>query len=118
MANKNIAVIPARRNSQGFRFKNRILFNETIDFLNKIKWFDEKIISTDDEVLIKKAKKFHLRVLKRSKKNSKNNISIKSVMKEVKEKIRPDSSDRIWLIYLRMAQQKIKTVHVRFLYNS
>ena len=47
MANKNIAVIPARRNSQGFRFKNRILFNETIDFLNKIKWFDEKIISTD-----------------------------------------------------------------------
>ena len=68
MANKNIAVIPARRNSEGFRFKNRILFNETIDFLKKIKWFDQKIISTDDEVLIRKAKKYNLKTLERSKK--------------------------------------------------
>lgn len=108
MANKNIAVIPARRNSEGFRFKNRILFNETIDFLKKIKWFDQKIISTDDEVLIRKAKKYNLKTLERSKKNSKNNISIKSVMEEVRDKIKPDPSDKIWLIYLTIPYKNKK----------
>ena len=54
---KNIVVIPARRNSRGFKFKNRILFENTLNFLKKINWFDEKIISTDDTELMKRAKK-------------------------------------------------------------
>ena len=68
MKGKNIAVIPARKGSKGFKFKNRILLNETLNFLKEITWFDEKIISTDDEVLIRKAKKADLKILKDQKK--------------------------------------------------
>ena len=96
---KNIVVIPARRNSRGFKFKNRILFENTLNFLKKINWFDEKIISTDDTELMKRAKKANLKIIKRSK-NSKNNISIKKAMEEVVDKVKPNKNDLIWLIYL------------------
>ena len=90
---KNIVVIRARRNSRGFKFKNRILFENTLNFLKKINWFDEKIISTDDTELMKRAKKANLKIIKRSKKNSKNNISIKKVMEEVVDKVKPNKND-------------------------
>ena len=52
-------IIPARRNSKGLPFKNRMLFEYTIksipyEFLNSV------IISTDDEVIIEKCKSLDL----------------------------------------------------------
>ena len=38
---KNIAFIPARKNSKGLKFKNRLLFNETAKFLENINIFSE-----------------------------------------------------------------------------
>ncbi len=108
MKGKNIAVIPARKGSKGFKFKNRILLNETLNFLKEITWFDEKIISTDDEVLIRKAKKADLKILKRSKKNSKNNVSIKKVMEEIVNQINPRPNDKIWLLYLTIPYKNKK----------
>ena len=49
---------------------------------------------------MKRAKKANLKIIKRSKKNSKNNISIKKVMEEVVDKVKPNKNDLIWLIYL------------------
>ena len=108
MKSKNIAVIPARKNSQGFKFKNRILFDETLNFLKDINWFDQKILTTDDEVLINRGKKNDLKVLKRSKKNSKNNVSIKKVMEEVVDQIKPEPDDKIWLLYLTIPYKNKK----------
>ena len=54
---KNIAFIPARKNSKGLKFKNRLLFNETAKFLENINIFSETILSTDDEYLIEEGKK-------------------------------------------------------------
>ena len=54
---KHIAIIPARKNSKGLKFKNRILFNYTAKFLKKIKWFNQVIVASDDEYLIN-SKKF------------------------------------------------------------
>ena len=45
---KHVAFIPARKGSKGFKFKNRILFSHTANFINQIDWFDEVIVSTDD----------------------------------------------------------------------
>ena len=57
---KHIAIIPARKNSKGLKFKNRILFNYTAKFLKKIKWFNQVIVASDDEFLINSTKKFKL----------------------------------------------------------
>ena len=48
---KHVAFIPARKGSKGFKFKNRILFSHTANFINQIDWFDEVIVSTDDPVI-------------------------------------------------------------------
>ena len=78
-----------------------------LNFLKEITWFDEKIISTDDEVLIRKAKKADLKILKRSK-NSKNNVSIKKVMEEIVNQINPRPNDKIWLLYLTIPYKNKK----------
>ena len=42
--NKHIALIPARKGSVGFKFKNRLFFDRTADFLDSIRWFDKVIV--------------------------------------------------------------------------
>ena len=66
---KHVAFIPARKGSKGFKFKNRILFSHTANFINQIDWFDEVIVSSDDPVINELASQiwlFYLTVLYRS----------------------------------------------------
>ena len=55
--NKNIAVIPARKNSRGVKFKNRIFFNLTAQFVEKLRFIDKTIVTSDDKFILSKAKK-------------------------------------------------------------
>ena len=54
-------VIPARRNSKGLPFKNRLLFEHTISTI-PTEYFKNLLVSTDDEVLIEKCKSLGLNV--------------------------------------------------------
>jgi CMP-N,N'-diacetyllegionaminic acid synthase len=54
-------LIPARRNSKGLPFKNRLLFEHTISTI-PTEYFKNLLVSTDDEVLIEKCKSLGLNV--------------------------------------------------------
>ena len=48
MNNKHIAFIPARQGSVGLKHKNRLFFDNTANFLDKVDIFDEVLVSSDD----------------------------------------------------------------------
>lgn len=104
----HIAIIPARKNSKGLKFKNRLLFNYTKDFLKKINWFDKIILASDDNYFIKKCNKANFFFYKRDKKNAKDNSSIKSLMQEIKKKKLLDGETIIWLFYLTIPEKNQK----------
>ena len=103
---KHIAIIPARKNSRGLKFKNRLLFNYTKNFLNKIKWFDEIILASDDDYFRSKCKKANFSFYKRDKKNAEDNSSIKSLMTEINKKFNFHNNTIIWLFYLTIPERK------------
>tara|TARA_B110000503_G_scaffold134629_1_gene213925 strand:+ start:79 stop:735 length:657 start_codon:yes stop_codon:yes gene_type:complete len=104
--NKHIAIIPARKNSKGLKFKNRLLFNYTKNFLKKIKWFDEIILASDDDYFRSKCKKANFSFYNRDKKNSGDSASIRSLMQEINEKFCFDKNTIIWLFYLTIPERK------------
>ena len=67
---KHIAFIPARKGSVGFKFKNRLFFDRTADFLDTISWFDKVIVSSDDNDILNKAIERDYSIHQRSKKLS------------------------------------------------
>ena len=103
----HIAIIPARKNSKGLKFKNRLLFNYTKKFIKKIKWFDKIIVASDDEYFASKCKKTNFFYYKRQKKNSKDTSSIKEVMEEIITKFKLNNNTIIWLFYLTIPDRKI-----------
>ncbi|MBD1164740.1 hypothetical protein IDG86_03070 [Pelagibacterales bacterium SAG-MED13] len=105
---KHIAIIPARKNSKGLKFKNRILFNYTAKFLKKIKWFDQIIVASDDEFLKNSSKKFRFNFYNRDKKNARDNSSIKSLMQELVKKLQINRNYILWLFYLTIPTKEKK----------
>ncbi len=72
-------LIPARRNSKGLPFKNRILFDNTVNIIpNNLR--NRILVSTDDEVLIEKAKSLGLNVSVRPDNLAKDETSTKDVI--------------------------------------
>lgn len=103
---EHIAVIPARKGSKGFKYKNRILLDNCLKFVKKIHWFDKVIITSDDDRIINKAKKNRLIFINRSKKLSNGKVSIKSVMIDVVKKKNLNADDIVWLIYIPLIGKK------------
>ena len=97
---KHIAFIPARLGSKGLKYKNRKLFNYTSSFLNKIKWMDEVVVSSDDLHIKKLALKNSYQFHKRIKKFSGAKSSIKSVLEDFISKNDFSEDITIWLFYL------------------
>ena len=104
---KHIAIIPARKNSKGLKFKNRLLFNYTKNFLKKIKWFDEIILASDDDYFRLKCKKSNFSFYNRDKKNADDSSSIKSLMQEINKNFCFNKNTIVWLFYLTIPEKKI-----------
>ena len=100
MNNKHIAFIPARKGSVGLKYKNRLFFGNTADFLDKIDIFDEILVSSDDSEVITCAKKRNYLTHNRKPELSGSSVSIKSVLENVIAEMNIDSETYIWLFYL------------------
>jgi len=101
-------VIPARRNSKGFPFKNRALLHKTLSLIpSHLK--NDVIISTDDEYIQDAGNKEGLYVLQRDPITASDTASMKSVLLEVVDKMSWNGVDIITL-YLTYPQRTWKTI--------
>jgi len=84
-------IIPARKGSVGFPFKNRKLFNYTANIIPK-KFSNNTIVTSDDEYILKEAKKYCFSLLNRDENLSSNEASVKDVIIDVirKKKLQKD----------------------------
>ena len=103
----HIAIIPARKGSKGFPFKNRLFFDNTGDFLQKMGWFKEVVVSTDDEVIMDMAVHKGFKIHKRSKKLAGDAISIKMVMTEIVSDLNFGPDTILWLFYLPILYKNV-----------
>ena len=92
-------VIPARKNSKGLKFKNRMLFDDTFSKIPPSQ-YQNVILTTDDEVLIEKVAHTKITTVRRSEDLSQDTTPIKSVMKDVVKQCKLDSNTAIVMLYL------------------
>jgi len=97
---RHIAVIPARMGSQGLPFKNRMFFDQTADFIDKINWFDAVITSTDDPVLIKNSRERGYQVRERPESLSGPAVPIKEVFNDLVGELEFSPNEVLWLFYI------------------
>ena len=97
---KNLALIPARKNSKGIKNKNRILFDNTANFYKKLKFIDKSIVSSDDDIILKKSVKYRFTNHHRKSSFAKDNTSIKKTIINICNEMKLDKNDIIWLFYL------------------
>jgi CMP-N-acetylneuraminic acid synthetase len=111
-------LIPARRNSKGFPFKNRKLFKHTVKvFPDNLK--QRVYVSTDDEVIKKIATEHKINVLHRPEKLGRDETSMKEVLQHFKHSLKNAEKDtNIVLLYLTYPQrtwQDIEDIYTYFL---
>ena len=99
MTDKVKLLIPARRNSKGLPFKNRLLFEHTIDTI-PTEYFKDLLISTDDEVLIEKCKSIGLNVSVRPDNLSLDETSTKDVIQYHIDNNDINFGDTVIMLYL------------------
>lgn len=108
---KNIAVIPARKNSKGIKFKNRTFFNLTANFLKKLDFIDSVIVTSDDPIILKKAENNNFKIHKRKKKYAGDKISIKKTLLNLIKEQRLNKNDNLWLFYIPLVNREKKYFH-------
>ena len=86
--------------SVGFKFKNRILFKYTHDFLTKVNWFERIVVSTNDPEIKKIASACGYETHNRSEYLSGHKIPIKDVVKSLIEDLKINDKAILWLFYL------------------
>lgn len=102
-------VIPARRNSKGLPFKNRILFYQTV---NKIptKLYEQVIVSSDDEVIIEECGKIGLMCDVRDSTLAEDTTSTKEVLTDLMNRGLIAEEDTVVMLYLTYPERTWKDV--------
>ena len=102
-------IIPARRDSKGFPFKNRKLLDYTINNI-PIELHEKTIVTTNDEKIIEKLSSTNINVLRRDEQLCLDDISIKDVMLDVVKKFQMKSNDTIVMLYLTSPDRKFSDI--------
>ena len=104
---KILALVPARSGSKGIKNKNirkingKPLIKYTLDFINKLKFIDLKIVSSDGLKILKLAKQNNFIGIKRPKVLSGDKVSDFSVIKSVLNNSEVIKSKCDYIIYLQ-----------------
>lgn len=99
MINQVKILIPARRNSKGLPFKNRLLFDHTFNSI-PVEYHGNILVSTDDEVLIEKTKSLNLNVSVRPDNLGLDETSTKDVIQYHIDNGDINKNDTVIMLYL------------------
>ncbi|MFX1385282.1 MAG: cytidylyltransferase domain-containing protein [Promethearchaeota archaeon] len=102
-------VIPARKGSKGFPFKNRKLLKFTLKIFPN-EYHKDIIITTDDEHIIDQVKNTEITIVRRDEELSNDNASIKPVLIDVIHKCGLNDDDDLILLYLTYPQRTIEKI--------
>lgn len=100
-------IIPARKNSKGFKFKNRSLFFKTAESLKSI---SEKVIISSDDEQIESLNSFGFNFHKRSAHLSSDKISIRPVLEDVASTYKLKPNDNLILCYLTYPERTLNDI--------
>ena len=106
-------VIPARKHSKGFPFKNRVLLDYTLNSIPK-EFHKDIIITTDDEVIIDKVKGTNITVVKREESLAGDDVSIKAVLIDVIQKCNLKDDNDIIKLYLTYPQRTFEDIETAY----
>jgi CMP-N-acetylneuraminic acid synthetase len=113
-------LIPARRNSKGLPFKNRLLFEHTISTI-PTEYFKNLLVSTDDEILIEKCKSLGLNVSVRPDNLALDETSTKEVIQYHIDNNDISLDDTVIMLYLTYPERTwsdIQDAHIFFTENK
>jgi CMP-N,N'-diacetyllegionaminic acid synthase len=116
---KILALVPARGGSKGIKLKNlkkingKSLIQITSEFIDKCKFFDLKVVSSDNKKIIEHSKDLEFEIVKRSNKLSGDRVSDFQVIQEslifIKDNLKYDFD---YLIYLQPTSPVRKKKHL------
>ncbi len=110
-------VIPARKNSKGFPYKNRKLFDFTINQI-PLELHKQTILTTDDDEIIEKVASSKIKILRREEKLCLDETNIRDVMLDVIEKFSIGSEDIIIMLYLTYPNRNFSDIEKIFKYYN
>ena len=102
-------IIPARRGSKGLPFKNRKLFEYTINSI-PASLRENVIVTTDDEKIQARAQEYELIVRNRPEELSGDAVSIKCVLEDVIDYYKLLPEDNLILLYLTYPERELKDI--------
>ena len=92
-------IIPARKGSKGLPFKNRKLFDCTVNTIPQ-ELLSDVYVSTDDEVILEKAATKNIAIIKRKEHLAQDNTSTKDVMIDAIKSLSLDPLETVLMLYL------------------
>lgn len=101
-------IIPARKGSKGFPFKNRKLFHYTADII-PMGSYEDVYVLTDDPVIAKEAAFYDFNVIDRPRKVSNDTASTKSLIEYFLSEVKCED-EMIVVLYLTYPERKWKHV--------
>jgi N-acylneuraminate cytidylyltransferase len=105
--NKHIAVIPARAGSVGLPGKNRMFFDATADFIEATPWLNRILVTSDDNIVLDKAKERGFECIRRPSELAGPDVSIRSTFEHLLSMVEVDPEDVLWLFYLPVVYKDI-----------
>ena len=107
-------IIPARKDSRGFPRKNRKLCNYAFD---QIPWYfaSKVIVTTNDDFILKEAKKRNMGTLKRSEELSQDETSMRDVVKNVIKEKNIGKDDTVVVLYMTYPERTYD--NITFIYS-